>query len=74
MKSYIEFVEVEKKPKTSVYEIRARSGGRLGIIKWNGPWRRYCFLPDGETIWSSGCMQEVQDFIDNLMRSRRSTK
>ena len=74
MKSYIKFVEIEKKPKTSGYEVQARSGGRLATIKWSGPWRRYCFLPDGETMWSTGCLQEVQDFIENLMESRRSTK
>lgn len=73
MKSYIIMVEVEKKPKTSVYEVRTKNDGFvLGIIKWYGPWRQYCFFPSEETLWSRGCLQEIIDFIEKIMSDRKA--
>lgn len=72
MKSYVDFVETEKRSKTSIYEVRSKSHGDvLGQIKWHGPWRQYCFFPNGDTLWSWGCLEEIQIFINNLMLARK---
>jgi len=74
-KSYIIFVKVEEKPKTSIYEVRSRSSGIvLAIVKWYGPWRKYCFHPRPETVWNSSCMIEVCDFILKLMKDRKEAR
>jgi len=67
MSQYVEFTLAdEQKPKTKVWNILSKSSGDLlGIVKWYGPWRQYVFFPQDETIYSSGCM----DFIVQFMKS-----
>lgn len=85
MSEFIEFQLMEKEPKTSVYsvvkkvlEVNTKDKGRqscgycLGTIKWHGPWRQYCFFPNGETIFSGDCMRYIIDFIKELMEKRKN--
>ena len=70
--SYIEFKLIEEKPKTNVYAVtNNKSGYILGIIKWFGSWRQYCFFPTEETVYSNGCMKDIIDFINKLMENRK---
>ena len=63
-KSYLEFKVLEQKPKTKVYEVISQLHGfRLGIIQWYGAWRQYCFFPEESTIYSKGCLEEINNFI-----------
>jgi len=57
-----------------VYNIR--SGERLGMIAWYGAWRQYCFWPitDRQTIFSPGCLADIQSFIKLLMDARKEPK
>jgi hypothetical protein len=58
-----------------VYQVQSISGGYvLGIIKWHSPWRQYWFEPADGTGWSSGCLDEVRDFIKSLMDERKDLK
>lgn len=61
--------------KTHVYRVRnKKSTCMLGSIKWYSPWRRYCFFTiPGEAveIFSSGCLSDIQSFIDQLMEARK---
>ena len=43
---------------------------RLGIIKWYTPWRQYVFFPESETLYSSGCLQDISNFISKMMSER----
>ena len=64
---YINFVKLGDKPKTSVWSVVNISGGyQIGIIKWNPGWRQYCFFPESNTVFSKGCMQEINEFITSL--------
>lgn len=59
------------KRKTRIYSLHNRkSDDHLGDVKWNGPWRQFCFYPCGETIWSGGCLDDIRSLIGNLMRER----
>lgn len=72
MSEFIEFKLIDEKPKTSVFDvINIKSGDRLGIIKWYGPWRQYCFFPHEETIFNMDCMRYIIDYIQNLMEARK---
>jgi len=69
---YVFFKKIASKPKTDVYEIiEKKEESVLGIIKWYAPWRQYCFYPEGNTIWSKGCMQEVINFLILLKIKRK---
>jgi hypothetical protein len=40
-----------------------KSGTPIGRIRWYGPWRQYCFFPLGDSVWSAGCLEDVQTAI-----------
>jgi len=64
---YINFIEIEQKPKTKVYSCRNnKSEEELGIVKWFPSWRQYCFYPTIEIILSKGCLKDIQDFIETI--------
>lgn len=46
----------------------------MAFIKWYAPWRKYCFYPapDTETVWSSGCLADIQDFLDKLNEKKKA--
>ena len=70
---YLDFVELDPKPKTKVFEVRSKfSRGLLGYVKWYAPWRKYCFctvFPD--LVFDSGCLADIQGFINKLMAARK---
>jgi hypothetical protein len=53
--------------KTPIYTIHELKGaGILGAIAWYGPWRGYCFFPEFDTIFDSGCLQQIREWIAEL--------
>jgi len=62
---YVHFVQIENPGrKTELWECRNnRSGDVLGIVKWYGAWRQYCFFPNRNTIFNIGCLHTTADFI-----------
>ena len=60
--------------KTLDYSVVQRldaGGERLGTIRWYGPWRQYCFFPEPDTVWSAGCLADVQTAIARIAQRRR---
>lgn len=75
MDKYIYFEVIEEKPKTKVWAIFDKTClSQQGIIKWYGSWRQYCFFPEVETVWSTGCLQDVIDFIEKEKRTRQALR
>lgn len=69
---YIEFELSENKPKTVVFDVVSKSDGdRLGQIKWYAHWRQYVYFPDSQTIYSKGCMADINSFIEHLMNNQK---
>ena len=68
---YMTFVLVERKPKTTVWDILNRkSGFPLGRIAWYGPWRQYvCSLVE-DAVFNNGCLRDIAEFLDKLNRKR----
>ena len=57
----------QQPPKTSAWECKnAKSGTVLGIVKWYGPWRQYCYFPTVQAFYSAGCLKDVAQFIGQL--------
>jgi len=70
-KKFIRFDFLEKKPKTSIYTVsNIKYGNVLGIIKWHPHWRKYCFYSEGYAIYDVGCLNDIRDFIQDLMDKR----
>jgi hypothetical protein len=58
--------------KTKVWIVRSRrTQDPLGMIQWYGPWRQYCFYPEGDTIFNNGCLRDVERFLTERMAERR---
>ena len=69
---YIYFKEVKTERKTGTWMCKNnRSDDDLGIVKWYGPWRQYCFFPNEFTIFNKGCLDDIQDFISKQMEARK---
>lgn len=68
---YFNVVLIDRKTKTQVYELVSRHGESLGIIKWFGRWRQYCFFPEEETVFSKGCLQDIQTVLNNRNQEHR---
>jgi len=69
---YIQMEFIEQKAKTVVFEVQTKSDQtRLGLIKWFGRWRQYVFFPEPETVFSKGCMADINSFIEHLMQNHK---
>ena len=76
---YIEFKLLERKPKTSVYSVSnikqvELDGLILGIIKWFPSWRQYCFFPEADCVFNIHCLNDIKEFIQDLMDERMVVK
>lgn len=68
---YFDVLLVVQGEKTNIYRITTRNGVDAGVIKWYGPWRKYCFFPSHSTIWDTKCLNEVVKCLDRLMEVRK---
>jgi hypothetical protein len=73
---YFERVEAAKGRKTLLFECRNNNSDFiLGEVKWYGPWRQYCFFPEGSvTVFNRTCLADVQNFLQELMDRRGKTQ
>ncbi len=74
---YIHFVKVAEKPKTTVWECRHNEvidelydeDNVLGVVKWYGPWRQYCFSQIALMgVFNASCLDDIAEFIRSLPR------
>lgn len=40
----------------------------LGDVRWDSPWRQYCFFPKDQIALSKSCCDDVSDFIGQLRK------
>ena len=59
-----------KGKKTNIYNVikvmMDRPNEHLGIIKWNGAFRKYWFEPINDTGWSDDCLDLVSAFLKKV--------
>jgi hypothetical protein len=68
---YLRFTQIGDTGKTTRWACMNHvSICNLGEIRWYGPWRQYCYYPPIESIFSAGCLQDIADFIKQLMDNR----
>ena len=44
----------------------------LGFIKWYGSFRQYCFYPENDTMFSKGCLELINCFLDKVNKRHRN--
>lgn len=80
MSRWLKFVEynpyrIDRKinrKKTTEYWVSNRDTGvHLGTIKWYGPFRKYSFFPQPDTVFEQTCLQDITNFVVQLERERR---
>jgi hypothetical protein len=63
---FIHFVKITVGPKSDWSCRNNRSGEELGQVKWYQPWRQYCYFPTVQAVYSTGCLNDIRDFIEQL--------
>lgn len=66
---YICMQQIGKSPsgKTSIWRVLNKSTQTsLGEIRWYASWRQYTFMPTQGTIFSAGCLNDIENFIKGL--------
>lgn len=57
----------------NLYTIVARRDRAIiGRIEWYARWGEFVLCPDEHTVWSAGCLRDVQDFIAKHAKHERS--
>lgn len=59
----------EPRRKTIDYDVvNIASGETIGVVLWYCPWRHHVLEPAVDTVWSSGCLEDVAGFIASLSK------
>lgn len=74
MKTEYQYLVFEQKKVEGFYKTKntpwtcMNKGSRseLGVIKWHGAWRQYCYFPLIQAVYSSGCLDDIADFLKQL--------
>lgn len=69
---YLIFVEVDNpNKKTKIFECRNKNSQTvLGLVKWHGAWRQYCYFPTVRAVYSAGCLDDMSEFIKQLKENK----
>jgi len=69
---YFDVVAQPQKPhrKTRDYLIKKSDGFVLGQIVFHAPWRQHVLILEPHTIWSKGCMEDVNVFLAQLKEKK----
>ena len=63
--TFITFTPGLPKPKTLTWFVHPKdSTNHIGMVKWYGPWRKYCFFPEAYTVFEKVCLREIADFCE----------
>lgn len=72
---WLSFWEQPPTGKTKIFKVTNKENGSfLGMIKWYGAWRTYCFFVQDATIFEPTCLKDIASFIENLMLQRKALK
>lgn len=74
---WIEFV-IQHKPenrKTDIYLVQTKGDNpiTIGCIKWYGSFRKYSFFPYENTVFENQCLKDIANFLEHLMKERRTS-
>ncbi len=59
--------------KTSVWELTARNGGRLGDVRYWPAWRKFVFFPEAHTLFDFKCLTTIAEFCNTATTAHRES-
>ncbi len=61
---YLAVQEVTRRPdlKTRCWFVYNARRNFLGKVSWERPWRQYAFVPNPQTVFSPGCLDDISAF------------
>ena len=68
---YIHFHKAGETLKTSIWSCYSNYDLHLGQVKWYAQWRQYVFYPTATTLYNKTCLDDISDFIKQLMEERK---
>ena len=77
MSKWIDFIKLRRPAgrKTDIYQVITKDGtSLLGQVSWYAAWRCYAFYPNSNCVFEKTCLQDITDFIVNLMNERKNSK
>jgi hypothetical protein len=65
---------VDDSGKTCIWNVCPTIGNAaaLGQVRWYGPWRRYVFYPNANTLYDYACLQDIAEFCHTNTRSHNA--
>lgn len=63
---YFELVSAPVSKKQTWFCISSKTKYLLAIVKWFAEWQQYCCFPEEATIFSSSCLTDVADFVNQV--------
>lgn len=58
--------------KTSVWLVKPKDGSPIGMVRWYGPWRKYCFYPGDATVYEQDCLRDIADFCERKTKEHKN--
>lgn len=55
-----------KKPDYAI--LTRKASVPLGFVSWYAPWRQYTLFPEADTVWSWGCLHDIEAFLRKVNR------
>jgi hypothetical protein len=72
MNKYLKFEEkLSESGKTKRLTVFAMNDIALGSISWHGPWRKYVFFPNPQTLFDPYCLTEVVEKLKDLQKEHK---
>jgi len=74
MSKWIDIVPALPNKKTNVWHVNSKDSTRwfnLGVIKWFGRWRKYCFFPSLDTVFEEDCLRDISEFIERATKEHK---
>lgn len=76
MAKWIDFIDggMSASGKTRLWHVVPKQGDGtpIGVIHWYGPWRKYCFSPNRNTIYEQDCLRAIADYCEKQTIAHRS--
>ena len=73
--TWIRFDELTPNPATKRWAVMPQDGSQqIGMVKWYGPWRKYCFFPMPETVYEQVCLRDIARFCETETLKHQKAK
>ena len=72
----IRWTGLSKSGKTSTFEVvnKDYQDIPLGVIRWNGGYRKYAFYPLNESYYEEDCLKNIAEFLEELKQKIKGEK